>query len=408
MVWSKGYFRCIAASVVLALLSSGVFAQGSREIDSAKYKTKRDLVDILIGWKYTDVLRPKENREDKKLRLSLLPSATTIPGAEGIAFVTAISASFFLGNPQTTNLSNIYFTPYTNFKGKFVFPMRTYIWSKDNKWNLIGDYRYLIYPEYTYGLGSNSEKKEETVVHYKQFRFHQSVLHKVFSYLVAGGGVFLDYHNDITEESQVLTQKYVSEYDEPPATSSVSNSLVLNIAFDSRQNSLNPQQGMFVDLVFRHTPTWMGSTYFWQSLYGDLRLYHSFNKKRQNLIAARVFYWEVVSGKSPYLDLPATLWDPYYRAGRGYYQARFRGDAMAYVEGEYRFDITQNGLWGGTVFANAQTLRNPATNEFGGIAPAIGGGLRLKFNKFSNINITLDAGFGRESWNWVVGMGEYF
>jgi hypothetical protein len=404
----KAILQRVTFCFVCTIAVTRLCAQERREIDSAAYLSKRDLVDILRGWKLTDGLTPKGNREDEKIRLSLIPSATTIPGTEGIAFVTVISAAFFLGNPQTTNLSNIYFTPYTNFEGKYVFPMRSYIWTKDNKWNFIGDYRYLIYPEYTYGLGSNSEYKDQTLVHYKQFRFHQSVLRKLFSYVVAGGGVYLDYHYDISEQSQELTKKYVILYDEPPATSSVSNSLVVNLAFDSRQNSLNPQQGVFVDMVFRHTPTWMGSTYQWQSIYTDFRTYYSFNPKRQNLIAARAFYWDVFSGKCPYLDLPATLWDPYYRAGRGYYQARFRGDAMGYIEGEYRFDITTNGLWGGTVFANAQTLRNPATGEFGRVAPAVGAGVRLKFNKFSGTNITFDAGVGRESWNWFVGMGEYF
>jgi outer membrane protein assembly factor BamA len=400
----KTLLQWIAIGCIIAFFESKVLAQHNRAIDSANYRTKRDMVDILVGWKITDTTASKGNRKDKKVRLSLLPSAAAIPGASGIAFVTAISAAFFLGDPQTTNLSNIYFTPYTNFEGKFVFPMRTYIWTKDNKWNFIGDYRYLIYPEYTYGLGSNSELSDQTVVHYKQFRFHQTVLRNVFSYVMAGGGVNLDYHYDIEEEGD----KYVTKYDQPPASSSVSNSLVLEAAFDSRQNSINPQGGVYSDLVYRYTPLWLGSTYNWHSVYLDFRTYHSFNRKKQNLIAFRSFYWDIFKGRAPYFDLPATFWDPYYKAGRGYYQARFRGDAMGYVEAEYRFDISKNGLWGGAVFSNAQTLRDPATNNFGRLAPAVGAGVRLKFNKYSSSNITFDVAVGRESWNWFLNLGEYF
>jgi outer membrane protein assembly factor BamA len=404
----KPFIKGIAICIVLAIPGERVFAQNNRDIDSSSYRNKRDLIDVFIDWKITDTTQHKPKRSDKKIRLSLLPSATTVPGASGFAFVTAFSAAFFLGAPQTTNLSNIYFTPYTNFAGKLVFPIRSYIWTKDNKWNFIGDYRYLVYPEYTYGLGSSSQQSDQSLVEYKHFRFHQSVLRNVFSYVVLGGGINLDYHYDITESPSVSPQKYVRNYEGHTNTSSVSNSLVLNAGYDSRQNSVNPQQGMYMGLVYRYTPTWLGSTSLWHSIYADIRTYHSFNPKRQQLISFWAFYWDVFSGRAPYLDMPATFWDPNYRAGRGYYQARFRGDAMAFLEAEYRFDLTRNGLWGATLFANAQTLRNPANRQFGKIAPAVGAGLRLKFNKYSNTNLTFDVGFGLESWNWFMGMGEYF
>jgi hypothetical protein len=404
---SKTLLYGVVISLVLAIHIKRGYTQNVRFVDSVDFALKRDLIDVFRDWNITDSAFKKPPRDNKRLYLSLLPIVAGVPGSSGVAFVTTFSAAFLLGDPRTTNLSNIYFTPYTNFEGKFVFPIRSYIWSKDNEWNFIGDYRYLIYPESTYGLGSDNSLSDETLVEYKQFRFHQSVLHHVVSYLVMGGGINIDYHYDISELTNELTDKYILVYDKPPATSSVSNSLVFNTAYDSRLNSINPQQGMYAGLEYRYTPTWMGSTSNWQSIYIDARTYHSFNRRRQNILSFWAFYWDVFAGKAPYLDLPATLWDPNYRAGRGYYQGRFRGEAMGFIESEYRFDITKNGLWGGTVFANAQTFSNP-TSGFGKIAPAIGAGLRLKFNKYSATNLTFDVGIGRESWNWYMGMGEYF
>ncbi len=385
-----------------------VSAQHIRVIDSVDFKSKKDIVDVFQDWKITDSIAPKPKRVGNAFQVSLLPTVAGIPGNSGVAFVTMVSAAFLLGPPQTTNLSNIYFTPYTNFKGKFVFPIRSYIWSKNNKWNFIGDYRYMIYPETTYGLGSDSKASDQTLVNYKFFRFHQSLLRKVFSYFVAGGGVRFDYHYDMEEATAEVNQKYIELYDTPPAATSSSNGLSLSGAYDSRLNSVNPQQGMYAGLTYSYIPTWLGSTYNWQSIYTDVRLYHSFNRRRQNLISFWAFYWTVFAGKAPYLDLPSTMWDPNYRSGRGYYQGRYRGDAMAYIEGEYRFDLTKNGLWGATVYANAQSLRDPSTGTFGLIAPGAGMGLRLKFNKFSNTNLTFDAGVGKESWNYYFGIGEFF
>jgi hypothetical protein len=118
-------------------------------------------------------------------------------------------------------------------------------------------------------------------------------------------------------------------------------------------------------------------------------------------------YWGTF-GDVPYLNLPGTSLEFLQRSGRGYTAARFRGKQMLYVESEYRFDITANGLFGGVVFANAQSYTDPITNAFDGIVPAVGFGGRIKFNKESNTNITLDLGFGKDSFSFGIGLGEYF
>ena len=394
--------------IALFWFSNSIFAQRGL-IDTADFTQKKDIVDVILSYKLLDTTYKPPARVSKRLRVSLLPTVAGTPGGEGVAYVTAITASMFLGNPQTTNLSSIYFFPYTNFKGKWIFPIKSYIWTKDNRWNFVGDYRFLIYPELTYGLGSSSKKEDATEVKYKQFRFHQSVLRNVFSYLVVGGGIRIDEHFDIeVNADSTASANYFAYYHEPPFREFTSNGLTATTAFDSRMNSLNPQQGIYASATFSHINKAFGSTTNWNSIVTRLKLYHSFNTKKQNLIAFWLMYWQVLSGKPPYLDLPATLWDTDYKAGRGYYPARFRGDAMAFMEAEYRFDITKNGLWGGTLWSNAQTLSSPTTNAFGSIAPAGGVGLRLKFNKFSNTNLTFDIGIGRQSWNYYFSLGEYF
>ena len=74
----------------------------------------------------------------------------------------------------------------------------------------------------------------------------------------------------------------------------------------------------------------------------------------------------------------------------------------------YRFDITENGLLGAVVFANIQSLSEPTSNNFSYSNPAAGFGARIKFNKQSNTNLTLDAGFGKNSFGFYIGLGEFF
>ncbi len=67
---------------------------------------------------------------------------------------------------------------------------------------------------------------------------------------------------------------------------------------------------------------------------------------------------------------------------------------MLYFESEYRFTITRDGLWGGVIFTNFQSLSNNVNNQFDNLKGGYGGGFRLKINKKSNINLIITYGFG--------------
>jgi len=75
------------------------------------------------------------------------------------------------------------------------------------------------------------------------------------------------------------------------------------------------------------------------------------------------------------------------------------------LEAEYRFQLSRNGLLGGTVFANGQRL----TRRFGDFIPGYGAGVRIKVNKKSDTNLCIDYGFGiNGSKGLFVNLGEVF
>ena len=82
---------------------------------------------------------------------------------------------------------------------------------------------------------------------------------------------------------------------------------------------------------------------------------------------------------------------------------------MVYLEAEYRVRFTKNGLWGGVIFANAESLSEFGSNKFEHVAPAVGAGLRIKLNKSSNTNVSIDYGFGKGgSSGLFINIGEVF
>jgi outer membrane translocation and assembly module TamA len=107
--------------------------------------------------------------------------------------------------------------------------------------------------------------------------------------------------------------------------------------------------------------------------------------------------------------LPSTAWDEFSNTGRGYIQGRFRSLNMIDQEVEYRFVVSRNGLFGGVVFADAETFSQISTGKYEVISPGAGLGIRIKLNKFSRTNIALDYAWGTQgSRGFFVNLGEVF
>ena len=82
---------------------------------------------------------------------------------------------------------------------------------------------------------------------------------------------------------------------------------------------------------------------------------------------------------------------------------------MNYLEAEYRFRLTKNGLLGGVVFANVQSYKENLTLGRELLAPGVGTGLRIKLNKNSGANLCIDYGIGQNgSQGFFVNLGEVF
>lgn len=117
---------------------------------------KRDILDVIHKiFHENDTL--KTNR-DKKFAFSLLPAQVNVDSNSGL--VISFLTTFYLRDSETTKMSQVSFAPYFSFINQCVFPIQSYIYTQDNEWNFIGDYRFLIYPQATYGLGNHSTDEE--------------------------------------------------------------------------------------------------------------------------------------------------------------------------------------------------------------------------------------------------------
>ncbi len=405
-----GFFLSLlfGLSPLILLSQDSTIAQETRIIvtDTAH---QRDLIDIA---KKLFNIKPEKQRNTntKKVYFSFLPISGSDPGAFGKGIITSTTAGFYLGPRNTTYLSSATFTPYLNFDDRYGMPLQTDLWLPHNQWNIIGDIRFLHYPQSTWGLGNHQPMEHQTLVDYNYTRFYQTILKKINKTVFVGFGLHYDRHYGIETDDVNVNLKEFTGYPYGTGIRSTSSGISLNYLYDTRNNSINPIPGAYAKVVLRLNPVFMGSDDNWHSLYLDFRKYVALRSNRkinQNKLAFWTYYWSAFQSPAPYLDLPSIGWDPTNRSGRGIAQNRYRGKSIFYMESEYRRDITANGLFGMVVFANFTTVGGHG-DFLTTWHPAIGTGLRIKFNKGSNTNIGIDFGMSKGYNTVLFSLGEAF
>jgi hypothetical protein len=358
--------------------------------DSNRYRQK-DVMDVIT--KVTKI-RDKEKSDSEylkpgKILVSVFP-AVGYSLSNGVTFILASNFSFYTDNPASTNLSVITINPLYSLKQQVIVPVISSIWLKDNKINILGDYRFYQYPSLTYGLGGKRLLSQSDSVDYSYFKVSQEALYSITHNLYGGVGYAWDYHYNIEEFGDARQyEKYTDGF-----TQTSSSGLVARLKYDSRTNINNPKDAFYADFTYRDNLTAIGSSNNWQEITVEFRKYISLSKRPSNVLAFWSWNEFTYGGKAPYFDLPSTGWDEYSNTGRGFIQGRFRGSDIVYLEGEYRFDILRNGLLGGVAFCNGESVPNYPSNRFEAIHVGKGIGLRIKLNKYSDTNLCIDYGWG--------------
>jgi len=404
----------------MLVIADGVFAQDKKLIPVTRYPSRmkdtatkvqqdtaeeRDLSDVFQSI-FTKNYKPAKNDTiGRKPIISFVPAIGYSLQTEAAATLTG---NIVFRDSPDTKISSITTSMGFTQRRQFTLPIVSNIWTTNNSFLFVGDSRFYIYPQSTYGLGSNSDIGDEQHMRYSLLRISEVAYKRVGGNFFVGAGYRMDDHWNISAEPR--KDGGISDYEVYGATRrSLSSGFSLNALFDSRDISVNASKGFYGAIQYYSAQTWLGSNNNWQSIVIDLRKYYRFPASSDNVIAFWSYDWLVLSGKPPYLDLPSTSWDPYSTTGRGYIQSRFRGAQMVYAEAEYRFKLLSNGLIGGVVFLNGESLSAAPGTKLQSIQPGFGPGLRIKLSKASKTNLDIDYGFGNQGSNGLfLTVGEVF
>jgi hypothetical protein len=341
------------------------------------------------------------------LDIVALPSVGYNP-AYGFYVGLGASAGGWLGDPAITRLSVFTLNATYSTEGQLAVLFRSDAWIPGNDWNLKGDWRYLDTSQPTHGLGPTVEQVGKYPMEFQMWRLYETVYRQVSGPIYVGLGYHLNIHDEVLDERAAAGEVTpYTVYSGGPVGTTTSSGLSANILIDSRDSPIYATQGVLWNASIRSYQRPLGSDKDWQEIWSDFRAYPNIPFGSRHTLAIWNQVW-LAYGEAPYLDLPAIGWDTYGKTGRGYVQGRLRASDQIYTEFEYRYTLTQDGLWGAVGFANF-TISTLSSGAFGPLDPGYGFGLRMKFIKRTRTNLTVDFGWGNAASSGIYfGTQEYF
>ncbi|PVX46946.1 hypothetical protein C8C85_2850 [Flavobacterium sp. 103] len=417
-------FKTILKSKIIFLLilfySQTILSQGGEKIEEEKKRPLRSIVDLFTK---EDTL--KISKPDSKTNLIAFPTLGYQP-ANGFTLGFISQFSFKLKPENKISLLSGG-ASYSTQKQVLTY-LKNNMYISNDKFYFSGDFRYYIFSQSNFGLGTDiipwgTEFKDfnfssiEQPMNYNYFKFHETVSYNIFPSFFIGLGIHFDsYSNiddkllDVANEQYTYHYNYSKKYGFSDKNYAV-NGMSLNLIYDTRDNLINTNKGLFLNMNYRYNPQTDLNRHSSSTLLLESRYFIPLSKINKQYVLGFWAYGQfLASGKLPYLNLPAIGWDQNSRSGKGYTQGLFRGTNLVYFESEYRFPITKNQMISGTVFANATTASDidKNLNLFESIQPAIGVGLRVLLDKDTLTNFIVNFGLGRDSQTFYFNDGEGF
>jgi hypothetical protein len=417
-------FKTILKSKIIFLLllfySQTILSQeGEKKEEEKKYKL-RSIIDLFTK---EDTL--KISKPDSKNHLIAFPTLGYQP-ANGFTFGFISQFSFKIKPENKISLLSGG-ASYSTQKQVLLY-LKNNMYINNDRLFFSGDFRYYVFSQSNYGLGTSiipwgaefqnfDFKAIEQPMNFNYFKFHETASYTIFKSFFIGLGMHFDSysnisdkHLDVANEQYTYHYNYSKDYGFSDKNYAV-NGVSLNLIYDTRDNLINTNNGLFLNMNYRYNPKTDLNRQRSATLLLESRYFIPISRtNKQHVVGIWAYGQFQIRGRLPYLNLPAIGWDQNSRSGKGYTQGLLRGTNLIYLESEYRFPITKNQMISGTVFANATTTSgySKSLTSFESVQPALGVGLRVLLDKNTLTNFIVNFGLGRDSKTFYFNDGEGF
>jgi outer membrane protein assembly factor BamA len=264
---------------------------------------------------------------------------------------------------------------------------RSEIWSKANTWHYSGEMSYRNFPFYFYGIGARTATKDQELLTEQYVSLRLSVERQVAGAYYLGLRLGFDKYWYKDESPGGL-------YKNDPAVIGKNGGVLASVelvqVYDSRNNTVYPTKGAFIQLSTGYAPGIGRKENYKGGLFtADFRKFKSFSPAL--VVGLKGSYQGYPSGNVPFYLLPQLGND---QLMRGYYAGRFRDRELLAFQTElrYRF-ISQLGVVG---FLGAGMVYGQERASLNGLKPSYGIGLRYFIDTKQGLSIRLHYGVGQK------------
>jgi hypothetical protein len=288
-------------------------------------------------------------------------------------------------NDSTIQPSHITSLAYFTLNNQFKIGTEIDLMFGENKYRSRTQIYYLDFPDYYYGVGDNTELKNQRLVKSKNLDISQGFEYNISKeYYI---GIYYQYNNYYVLDYED-TLNYDNKLDLEP-NEGLQSGLGVNFARETRDNRFNASKGSYLFIKYLNYGKWIGSNFEYNLFIADYRNYFTLHKF---LTIATQIYTEGRFGNVPIQSLSLMGGD---NRMRGLYLGRYRDHTIIDGQVELRFPIAW--IIGGTTFAGlGEVAPDYGSYTFEGLRWSAGAGLRLMVDSKSKTNLRFDIGFSKD------------
>lgn len=307
----------------------------------------------------------------------------------GLQLGVAGIVSFYTEIKNPTNKASTIFTNLIySTKGQNRISFKSDIWTKRNAYHIIGDVRIASNLFDFYGLGNQTKLVNADRILQKQVRFGIEVEKELFKNFYLGLGTEFDKQSF----EDVKTGGIFSI--NPPNDRNGGKAVFFKLTqfYDTRNNSIYPDRGVFIRNRFSYAPDFFGGENFeGNHIDVDLRTYKKLSNKL--ILGFNANFENVNFNKNveSFYFLPQLGND---QMMRGYYIGRFRAPNLLATQAELRYRIIPRIALVG--FVGTGMVYNHNQFAAKNLKPNYGLGTRLFFDLEKALSLRLDYGFGEK------------
>lgn len=300
-------------------------------------------------------------------------------------------------NIYNSRLSNMLATVMYTTKKQLMIDVMPKIYFLNGEIFLDGLFRYRIFPNNFWGIGSETSEDDLEVYNMKTNLLQAALLFRIPPSLSFGVEYMIEEDDMIeVEENGKLASDSIAGADGARLTGL---SFIFNL--DSRTNDYSPKRGTYFKLKAGFSSQVMGATASYNKYIFDFRKYFPLT---YNSVLAAQAYFENTFGDIPFQAM-AMLGGS--ERMRGYYKGRFMDKHTYSLQAEYRFWLSMRVIV--AAFAAMGEVGNVPSSFFQHPRFSYGGGIRYQPLRNTPTYLRLDFGFGQDGQSGVYfGVNEAF